>query len=65
MRFYHNFNILIERYQEAQKTLDRELPEVAAQHLGDIGLFNTKRISGFGLFQTAVFLCRSYTPTVP
>jgi hypothetical protein len=38
MRFYHDFNILIERHEKAQKALDRKLPELAAQQLGDIGL---------------------------
>jgi hypothetical protein len=38
MRFYHDFNILIERHEKAQKALDRKLPELAAQQLGNIGL---------------------------
>lgn len=43
MRSYDDFNILVERHEEAQKALDRKLPEVAAQHLGDIGLFDAEQ----------------------
>ena len=55
MRFYHDFNILIERHEEAQKTLDGKLPELAAQQLGDIGLAYAEQISRLDLFQTALF----------
>jgi hypothetical protein len=35
---HDDLNILIERDQEAQQAFDRKLAELAAQHLGDIGL---------------------------
>ena len=47
MRFYHDFNILIERHEKAQKALDGKLPELAAQHLGNIGLAYAEEIGFF------------------
>jgi hypothetical protein len=51
MRPHHNLNILIKRHQEAQQAFDRELAELAAQHLGDIGLADPKQFRGFYLFE--------------
>src|SRR5271166_3794253 len=55
MRFYHDFNILIECNEETQKTLDRKLPELAAQQLGDIGLADAEQTGRLDLFQAALF----------
>src|SRR6202035_5666060 len=55
MRFYHDFNILIECHEKAQKALDGKLPEIAAQHLGYIGLADSKQIGRLDLFQAALF----------
>src|SRR5208282_3621387 len=42
MRPHQDFHILIERYEKTQQALHRKLPELAAQHLGDIGLPDTE-----------------------
>jgi hypothetical protein len=42
MRFYYDFNVLIECDEEAQKALNRKLPELAAEHHADIGLADAK-----------------------
>src|SRR5437588_12935462 len=55
MRFYHDFNILTERHEEAQKALNGKLPEIAAQHLGYIGLTDSEQIRRLDLFQAALF----------
>jgi len=52
MRFCHDFNILIERHEEAQQALDGKLP---AQRLRYIGLFDAEQTGSFGLFQAALF----------
>ena len=35
---------MIQRRQQRQQTLDRELPELAAQHLGNVRLKNTEQL---------------------
>jgi hypothetical protein len=55
MRFYRDFNILIERHEKAQKALDGKLPEIAAQYLRYIRLTDSKQIGRLDLFQAALF----------
>jgi len=55
VRFYDDFNILVERHEEAQKALDGKLPELTAEHLGDIGLFDAEQTGGRRLCQAACF----------
>jgi hypothetical protein len=43
VRLYDDLHILVQRHQEAQKTLNRKLPEIAAQHLRYIGLANSEK----------------------
>jgi hypothetical protein len=43
VRLYDDLHILVQRHQEAQKTLNRKLPEIAAQHLRYIGLANSEQ----------------------
>ena len=50
VRFYHDFNILIEGHEKAQQPLHGKLPELAAQHLGDIGLADAEQIGRLDLF---------------
>ena len=50
MRLHHNFHILIQRHQEAQQAFNGELAELAAQHLGYIGLADSEQLSGFYLY---------------
>src|ERR1035437_6642763 len=54
MRFYQDFNILIERHEKAQKALHGKLPELAAQHLGDVGLADAEEVGRLDLFQSAL-----------
>ena len=53
VRLHDNLDILIERHQEAQQSLDGELAELAAQHIRHIGLADSEQISGFHLFEAA------------
>jgi hypothetical protein len=55
VRLHDDLNILIERNEEAQKALNRKLPEFAPQHLGDIGLFDPEKIGSLNLLQPAIF----------
>ena len=55
MRFYRDFNILIECHEKAKKALHRKLPELAAQHLRHIGLADAEKIGRLDLFQSALF----------
>jgi hypothetical protein len=55
MRLHDDLDILIERHQKAQKPLNGKLPELPAQHLGDIGLPDAEKLGRFGLFQAALF----------
>jgi hypothetical protein len=55
MRFYYDFHILVERHKEPQQTLNRKLPKLAAQHLGNVGLLDAEEIGGFGLLKAAPF----------
>ena len=48
-----NGHILVERYQEAQQAFHGKLPELTAQHLGNIGLADSKQLGGLYLFETA------------
>ena len=48
-----DLHILIERYQKAQQAFHRELPEIAVQHLRDIGLTYAEQSGGLYLFQPA------------
>jgi hypothetical protein len=50
-----DFNILIEFYEKAQKPFNRKLPELAAQHFGNVGLANAKQRGSFCLFHAALF----------
>jgi hypothetical protein len=51
----YDFHILVESDEEAQQALHGKLPELAAQHFGDVGLFDAEEIGGFGLLQAAFF----------
>lgn len=53
VRRNHDFNVLIERHEEAQQALNGKLPEVTAQDLGDIGLADAEQPGRVGLFQAA------------
>jgi hypothetical protein len=44
---------LIERDKKSQKALNRKLPEFAAQHLGNLGLFDSEKTGGFNRFHTS------------
>jgi hypothetical protein len=55
MRLYQDFNILIECHEKAKKALHGKLPELSAQHLGDIGLADAEQIGRLDLFQAALF----------
>jgi hypothetical protein len=55
VRLHDDLDILIERHQKAQKALNGKLPEIAAQHLGDVGLFDPEKIGSLNLFQAAIF----------
>jgi hypothetical protein len=55
VRLHDNLHILIERHEEAQKALNRKLPELAAQHLRYIGLTHSEQIGSLHLFQAAIF----------
>lgn len=44
VRLYDDLHILIERHEEAQKALNRKLPELAAQHFRHIRLANSEQI---------------------
>jgi hypothetical protein len=50
MWLYDNLNILIESRQETQQALDRELPELTPQHLGNVRLPHPEQFGGFPLF---------------
>jgi len=50
VRFYRDFNILIECHEKAQQALHGKLPEFTAQHLGDIGLADAEQIGRLDLF---------------
>jgi hypothetical protein len=52
---YDDVHVVIEGDREAQQALDGELAEVAAQHLGDIGLADSEQGSGLDLFQATLF----------
>jgi hypothetical protein len=54
MRFYQDFNILIERHKKTEKALHRKLPKLATQHLGDVGLADAEEVGGLDLFQAAL-----------
>ncbi len=53
MRPHHNLNILIERNEKTQESLNRKLPEFTAQHPGDIGLLDAEKRGSLNLLQTA------------
>jgi hypothetical protein len=55
VRAHDDFNVLIEFHQEPQQPFNRELPELAAQHLRDIGLADAEQRGGLGLFHAALF----------
>ena len=55
MRFYQDFNVLIECHEKAKKALHGKLPELSAQHLGDIGLADAEEIGRLDLFQAPFF----------
>ena len=55
MRLHQNLHILIERHEKTQKTFYRKLPQLASQHLGNIGLSNSEKIGRLDLFQGALF----------
>lgn len=54
MRFNHNLDVLIECHQKSQQAFDRELAELAAQHLRYIGLADSEQVSGFHLLKAAL-----------
>src|SRR5580704_958105 len=55
VRLYDDLHVLIQRHEKTQKTLHGKLTELASEHLGYIGLANAKQVSGFHLFQAALF----------
>src|ERR1700728_2327484 len=54
VRLYDNLNVLIERNEETQQALYGKLPELPAQHLGDIGLPDAEKLGGLDLFEAAL-----------
>ena len=56
MRFYHDLNVLIERYEKAEQPLDGKLPELAAQHLGDVRLADAQQIGRLDLLKRRSFI---------
>lgn len=50
-----DFNVLSEGDEEAQKPFHRELPEVAMQHLRDIGLPHPEEARRLDLLEAALF----------
>src|SRR5271157_5955373 len=63
MRFYHDFNILIECHEETQKTLDGKLPELAAHELGDEGWRVPNRSAASTCFRRRRFMMASILDT--
>ena len=55
MRTHDDLNIVIQPYQEAEQPFNRELPELAAQHLGYIRLTDAEQRGSLGLFHAALF----------
>jgi hypothetical protein len=52
---YYDLYILIQRYEKAQKTLHRKLPELTTQHFRNIRLADAEQSRGLDLFQAAFF----------
>jgi len=52
---YDDVHVLIEGDEEAQKALHGKLAEIAAQHLGDIGLSDAEKGGSLNLFQAVFF----------
>jgi hypothetical protein len=61
VRLHHDLDILIERYEEAQEALNRKLPKFAAQHLGDVRLFDAETRGSLDLFQATLFWFPSHS----
>ena len=55
MRAHDDFNTQIESHQKAQQPFNRELAELAAQHLGYIGLADAEQRRRVGLFHVPLF----------
>ena len=55
VRFHDDLHVLVERYQEAQKAFHGKLPELTAQHLGNIGLPDSEQPGGLYLLEAASF----------
>jgi hypothetical protein len=54
MRLDNDLYVLPERHQEPQQPLNRELPEVTAQHLGNVGLLDPEQLGGLNLLEPAL-----------
>jgi CHASE1-domain containing sensor protein len=54
MRRHHDLDVLAERHQEAHEPLDGKLPEIAAQHFGNVRLPDAEKFRRFDLFQAAL-----------
>ncbi len=52
MRPENDFDILPQGHKKAQQPLNRKLPEIAAQHPGDIRLLHAEKLSGCNLLQS-------------
>jgi hypothetical protein len=55
MRLDDDLDILIERHEKTQQAFNRELAELAAQQLGNVGLAAADQTSRLDLFQAAFF----------
>jgi hypothetical protein len=55
VRLYNDLNIPIQLDEKAQKPFNRELAELAAEHLGYVRLANTKQGSSVSLFHPLLF----------
>jgi hypothetical protein len=53
VRLYDDFHVMIEGHKETHQALDGKLAELTAQHLADVGLFDSEGLGGLGLFHVA------------
>jgi hypothetical protein len=54
MRRDQDFNVLIESHEKTQEALYGKLPQLAAQHLGHVGLPDAEQIGCLDLFQATL-----------
>ena len=50
---HDDFDILPKGDEKAKQPLDRELPEIAAQHFGNVRLLDAKQLRRVDLFEAA------------